>query len=552
MQSQVNCHHFISRTLHNVGDSFGFQLHFWAIVFSNQLHRANRPLHLSVTCMSVASRDERYQFDANQRTPEGSRLALTQAKRHSAQDMARRQSLTYGSSGDGSSLQYHWSSRLPAAGKEEQQGGNGVATPAEIGRDGMERDHRSSPRSRHRAEETVPKVFYPQFSGRITASRGPMTRSQSCHDEDYRGFAPQTLMNATPAPHRHSVQARRGSIDDLVSCSSRHNDDNDDGDDDDDDDGFAWDSSLQGSRVSYRSAASGGSRHCSSSPASLPSADGSRKSAVRHSDSSPLGSPPLVSPCSFASNPDRRSSARMEAALSSFQSWEEGHTLRFSGRSSQHQRNGGTINNSLHSMSSRYSDAMGGESSIAHDEIPPLPTNLSRSLQPPSDDAIINNARGPREIATKPSVADGEKLDHVEEQDKELLRLAIERSKQDFHSGSSHTSLALYPGSVRRTSSSLSTTPSLLNSPSVNVSFSLSEPPPPAPSESFHGIERITPSSAGGFRHSSSSRGSGASRPGGGGHLMGPEDYSRSEDEEQRMLNLALERSLYIPESPSR
>jgi hypothetical protein len=100
-----------------------------------------------------------------------------------------------------------------------------------------------------------------------------------------------------------------------------------------------------------------------------------------------------------------------------------------------------------------------------------------------------------------------------------------------------------------------------LTPPSLGVSFSLSEPPPPTPLEPFHGAERVTPSLTGDSCHGRRSHGSDSSRPfagrggsvsgggGGGGHLMGPEDYSRSEDEEQRMLNLALERSLHIPES---
>jgi hypothetical protein len=411
-------------------------------------------------------------------------------------------------------------------------------------------------------------------------SRGPTTRWQSCHDEGY-GYR-QDVAGVKPPDRPPDRVGCRSSFCDQEEEHAEDPDENDD-------DGFAWDSSLHEPKALRRSIDVRGieRRDPSLSPsgsASLTSAK-SRNTVEGPLEPSPKDSPmPIPPSCSLPSTPDSKLNAGLEEAICAFQSWEGVHNVSFSGRSSQHQRCTSAMSVSLHSTASRVSDGMTLQSDLLHDEPLPLSTNL-QFFQPPSRVSLNSCLSTPRSLHETEQV----KLDLLEEQEKELVELAIERSKQDTLSKEDHFEPSLKVALVESMTTSFPFRSSPATSSSVSFSLSkpplpklslngrfsisepsppihptgpdvrpsgqpqpgpllngnfLSEPPPPIPS-SF-GADTETTRTAGCFQGSVSKSSSHHC------NQMGPEDFSTSEVEEQRMLRMALQRSLHEPTSPRR
>lgn len=441
-------------------------------------------------------------------------------------------------------------------------------------------------RSRSRNRPDVPGLHgqsYEQheqpysFMSAPPVSRGPTTRWQSCQDEGYGCRQDLAKLTATSRPTERHPQSDSGGV---RNGSRDQEEENDEDADENDDDGFAWDSSLHEPKVLRRSVDAWGIER--RDPSLSPSGSASLTSAKsRNTTDGPI--PPSSS---LPSTPDSKLNAGLEEAISTFQSWEVDHNVSFSGRSSQHQRCTSALSVSLHSTTSRVSDGFTLQSDFLHDEPPPLPTNL-HFLQPPNRISQSNGSSIPCSRHNTEQV----KLDLLEEQEKELVELAIERSKQDtLPKDQFEPSLRVALAESMRTQFlSHRSCPDA----TLSVSFSLSEPPPPTPSFndmfSLPEPSRPIPSTVSDVHQSeqshsqpgqrlsgnflsespppipscscadremsttvSSFQGTVSTPPSHNCNLMGPEDFSTSEVEEQRMLRMALERSLHEPTSPRR
>lgn len=198
---------------------------------------------------------------------------------------------------------------------------------------------------------------------------------------------------------------------------------------------------------------------------------------------------------------------RLEDALNRFRSWEEVNSVSFSGRA--------------HAVSHRRK--------VSSDE---------------SDDGRIRNFTRETPVPPsehKPCDFDGsssptcqpiENLDIVEEQEKELLRLAIDRSKHETCASSVSSAHCLSVDS------------SIWNSSlAASSGFALPEGPSLAPPTSYHTpLKNQNTTTGGSYQTNSHNVMSASPRT-----EVGPEDFSKSEDEERRMLLVALERSLHEP-----